>query len=244
MSAPECQSAWPSGSLCLDGTWEFIPGEHRFADLQAVRGVPIQVPGLWEAQGHLDLDGDAWYRRRFTVDDPDGWWTLRFGAVMDDAEVYLNGRALGSHRGAFTPFELACTGLVAGVNEIAVRVTEHPAGSLAHRRSAHGKQGWMNGVFPSPPSLYLTYGGIWQSVWLERRGPARIRDCWVNADPNDLTIEVTAAGRGRAVRHRDGRRGGLGGADDAAGASGRHARRLSVRGSERTAVVPGLTRLA
>ncbi len=194
MSAPECQSAWPSGSLCLDGTWEFIPGEHRFADLPAVRGVPIQVPGLWEAQGHLDLDGDAWYRRRFTVDDPDGWWTLRFGAVMDDAEVYLNGRALGSHRGAFTPFELACTGLVAGVNEIAVRVTEHPAGSLAHRRSAHGKQGWMNGVFPSPPSLYLTYGGIWQSVWLERRGPARIRDCWVNADPNDLTIEVTAAG--------------------------------------------------
>jgi beta-galactosidase/beta-glucuronidase len=131
MSAPEDQSAWPSSRLCLDGTWEFIPGEHRFADLPAVSGVPIQVPGLWEAQGHLDLDGDAWYRRRFAVDDPAGWWTLRFGAVMDDAEVYLNGRALGSHRGAFTPFELACTGLVPGVNEIAVRVTEHPAGSLA-----------------------------------------------------------------------------------------------------------------
>ena len=194
MSAPEDQSAWPSSRLCLDGTWEFIPGEHWFADLPAVSGVPIQVPGLWEAQGHLALDGDAWYRRRFTVDDPAGYWTLRFGAVMDDAEVYLNGRALGSHRGAFTPFELACTGLVPGVNEIAVRVTEHPAGSLAHRRSAHGKQGWMNEVFPSPPSLYLTYGGIWQSVWLERQGPARIRDCWVNADPDDLTVEVTATG--------------------------------------------------
>jgi hypothetical protein len=194
MSAPEDQPAWPSSRLCLDGTWEFIPGEHRFADLPAVSEVPIQVPGLWEAQGHLHLDGDAWYRRRFTVDDPAGWWTLRFGAVMDDAEVYLNGRALGSHRGAFTPFELACTGLIPGVNEIAVRVTEHPAGSLAHRRSAHGKQGWMNGVFPSPPSLYLTYGGIWQSVGLERHGPARIRDCWVNADPDDLTVEVTATG--------------------------------------------------
>jgi hypothetical protein len=191
--------AWPSSRLCLDGTWELIPGDHGLADLPAASGVPIQVPGLWEAQGHLDLDGVAWYRRRFTVDDPDGWWTLRFGAVMDDAEVYLNGQPLGSHRGAFTPFELACTGLAAGVNEIAVRVTEHPAGSLAHRRSAHGKQGWMNEVFPSPPSLYLTYGGIWQSVWLDRHGPARISDCWVNADPGDLTIEVTAAGGSGAV---------------------------------------------
>jgi hypothetical protein len=187
--------AWPSGRQRLDGTWEFIPGDHKLADLATRSGSPITVPGLWEAQGHLDLDGVAWYRRQFAVGDPAGWWTLRFGAVMDDAEVYLNGQVLGAHRGAFTPFELECTGLVAGVNEIAVRVTEHPAGTPAHLRSAHGKQGWMNGVFPSPPSLYLTYGGIWQTVWLDRHGPARITDCWVSSDPDDLTVEVTAAGR-------------------------------------------------
>jgi hypothetical protein len=187
--------AWPASRRCLDGSWDFIPGDHRLADLAAGSGAPITVPGLWEAQGYLDLDGVAWYRRQFTVDDPAGWWTLRFGAVMDDAEVYLNGQALGAHRGAFTPFELECAGLVPGANEIAVRVTEHPSGTPAHRRSAHGKQGWMNSVFPSPPSLYLTYWGIWQSVWLERHGPARIRDCWVNADPDDLILEVTAAGR-------------------------------------------------
>jgi hypothetical protein len=191
--------AWPAGRHCLDGTWELVPGDHRLSDLPAASGAPIRVPGLWESQGHLDLDGVAWYRRQFAVDDPAGWWTLRFGAVMDDAEVYLNGQALGSHRGAFTPFELECAGLVPGINEIAVRVTEHPAGSPAHRRSAHGKKGWMNEVFPSPPSLYLTYGGIWQSVWLERHGPARIRDCWVNADPDDLILEVTAAGRHAAT---------------------------------------------
>lgn len=186
---------WPSGSQRLDGTWEFIPGDHSLADLAVKSGAPITVPGLWEAQGYLGLDGVAWYRREFTVGDPAGWWTLRFGAVMADAEVYLNGRALGAHRGGFTPFELECTGLVAGVNEIAVRVTEHPAGTPAHLRSAHGKQGWMNDVFPSPPSSYLTYGGIWQSVGLDRHGPARITDCLVSADPDDLTVEVTAAGR-------------------------------------------------
>ena len=33
-----------------------MPGAERLA-----------VPGLWEAQGHLGLDGVAWYRRRFEV---------------------------------------------------------------------------------------------------------------------------------------------------------------------------------
>jgi hypothetical protein len=184
------QDAWPAGRQRLDGPWEFFPGDHDITELSGLDGVPIEVPGLWEAQGHLGLDGVAWYRRSVDVDDPAGWWTLHVGAVMDDAEVYLNGRVIGSHRGAFTPFDLDCRGLVAGPNEIAIRVTDHPAGSAAHLRSAHGKQGWNNDAFPSPPSLYLTYGGIWQSVWLERHGPARIADAWVNADPDDLVVEV------------------------------------------------------
>ena len=114
---------------------------------------------------------------------------------MDDAEVYLNGRALGAHRGPFTPFELECTGLVAGVNEIAVRVTEHPAGTPAHLRSAHGKQGWMNGRLPvaAQPVPHLR-GDLAERLAGTRHGPARIADCWVNADPDDLILEVTAAG--------------------------------------------------
>jgi hypothetical protein len=190
-TAPE---AWPSAQISLDGSWQLVPGDHPLAGLDGRDAVPIDVPGLWEAAGHLDLDGVAWYRRDFTVGDPQGWWTLHCGAVMDDADVYLNGRLAGSHRGGFTPFDLDCSGLIAAANTIAVRVTDHPADSPAHRRSAHGKQGWMNDMFGSPPSLYLTYGGIWQSLWLERHGPARIADCWVNSDPQDLAVEVTAAG--------------------------------------------------
>lgn len=190
------EDAWPSGRRDLDGTWELIPGDHGIAELGGLTGDPIEVPGLWEAQGHLELDGVAWYRRSVDIADPTGWWTLHVGAVMDDAEVYLNGQVIGSHQGGFTPFDLDCQGLVAGANEIAIRVTDHPAGSPEHLRSAHGKQGWNNDVFPSPPSLYLTYGGIWQSVRLDRHGPVRIADAWVNSDPDDLVIEVTVTGAG------------------------------------------------
>ncbi|MDP9219162.1 MAG: hypothetical protein M3P23_01315 [Actinomycetota bacterium] len=178
-----------AGRASLDGIWDFFPGDHARADLDRLEPAPIAVPSLWEAQGHLKLDGVAWYRRAFAVDDPAGWWTLRFAAVMDFADVHLNGRLLGRHEQPFTPFELPVTGvLVAGRNVLDVRVVDPAVGHPEHIRSAHGKQGWANDVFPSPPSLYLTYGGIWQPVTLRRHGPAALRDVFVNGDPDDLVV--------------------------------------------------------
>jgi hypothetical protein len=185
------------GRVTLDGTWEFRPGDHVLGQLDDVPPAPIQVPGLWEAQGYLELDGVAWYRLRFAVDDAAGYWTLRFGAVMDIAEVFLNGERLGSHEHSFTPFELPVThALRRGVNVLDVRVTDLALDDPLHIRSAHGKQGWANHVFPSRPSLYMTYGGIWQSVTLRRHGPVVTRDVFVNADPDNLvtTVDVLNVG--------------------------------------------------
>jgi beta-galactosidase/beta-glucuronidase len=185
-----------SRTASLDGVWELFPGDERLEDLDG-QGVAIEVPGLWEAQGWLDLDGVAWYRRRFSLDDVSGGWTLRFGAVMDFAEVWLNRTLLGRHDLAFTPFELDPSGaLVNGVNELAVRVTDPALADPEHRRTAHGKQGWANHVFPSRPSLYMTYGGIWQTVTLRRHGSLVIDDVFVNGDPEDLTVVITVTNRG------------------------------------------------
>jgi hypothetical protein len=181
----------------LDGTWELFPGDHRLEALDGLAAHPVRVPGLWEAQGLLELDGVAWYRRRFVLDDPGGFWTLRFGAVMDLAEVYLNGRRLGDNDLPFTPFELdPSAALHAGANELLVRVTDPPAGHPEHRRLPHGKQGWANHVFPSPPSLYLTYGGIWQPVTLRQHGPVAVGEVRCSLDPDDLTVAVRARNAG------------------------------------------------
>jgi hypothetical protein len=175
----------------LDGTWDLFPGDQELAALGQLEPRPIQVPGLWEAQGLLALDGVAWYRRRFSLEDPAGHWTLRFGAVMDLADVYLNGRRLGGNDLPFTPFDLdPSAALVAGGNELAVRVTDPPVDSPEHPRLPHGKQGWANHHFPSPPSLYMTYGGIWQPVTLRRHGPVAIRWVRCSSDPDDLTVAV------------------------------------------------------
>ena len=181
------------GRVSLDGEWEFRPGDHRFEDLDGIEPDTISVPGLWEAQGYLELDGIAWYRLRFDLSDASGHWTLRFGAVMDIAEVFVNGQHLARHEHCFTPFELSVTkALRSGENVLDVRVYDPALTDPDHIRLAHGKQGWANHVFPSRPSLYMTYGGIWQSVTLRRHGPVVTRDVFINGDPGDLvtTVEV------------------------------------------------------
>ncbi|MFL5962424.1 MAG: glycoside hydrolase family 2 protein [Gaiellaceae bacterium] len=173
-------------AICLDGTWEFIPGDDPSAPATS-----IEVPGLWEAAGHTALDGVVRYRRTFELAETDGRWSLVFGAVMDEAEVFLNGMRVGAHEGAFTPFAFDVSDLVrTGDNELTVRVVDYAGTDDRHRMTAHGKQGWMNDVFPSPPSLYMTYGGIWQSVTLERHGNTRIENAWINSNPDDLIVEV------------------------------------------------------
>lgn len=190
------------GIAFLDGPWQFFPGDRLLGDLDAAVPETITVPGLWEAQGYLELDGVAWYRRRFRLDDNAGHWTLRFGAVMDLAEVYLNGHLLGTHDVPFTPFELDPTGaLVPGMNDLVVRVVDPPISDPEHLRLPHGKQGWANHVFPSRPSLYMTYGGIWQPVTLRRHGPVAVLDVFIDGNPDDLVVTADLVNRSAAPVH-------------------------------------------
>src|SRR5436309_1222457 len=113
-------------TLQLDGRWQLVPdsNQHHRPD-RLPDGVPIEVPGCWEAQVGRGMT-TAWYRRDFEV--PTDWEGSRavlvFGAVMYHATVFLNGRRLGDHEGGYTPFEVDAAEAVrwGGSNEIAVRV--------------------------------------------------------------------------------------------------------------------------
>ena len=96
-----------------------------------------------------------WYRTRF--DRPRGRaedWRLRFESVNRHATVWLNGRRLGTHEGAYLPFELTARGLRERGNELVVRVdgretrTDLPPSSRP--------RGWWN------------YGGLLREVYLRR----------------------------------------------------------------------------
>jgi beta-glucuronidase len=68
----------------------------------------LRVPGDWNSQDakFLYYEGTIWYKRSFDFKKTNASDKvfLYFGAVNYRADVYLNGKKLGMHKGGFTPF--------------------------------------------------------------------------------------------------------------------------------------------
>ena len=99
--------------LSLDGIWEF-----RFADEDNWQN--IMVPGSFNNQISREkarsYTGVVEYRRRFIVPSifSKERRILRFDAVTHDAEVYIDGKEVGFHKGGFLPFEIDISNLECG----------------------------------------------------------------------------------------------------------------------------------
>lgn len=77
--------------------------EHGYTDK-----LTLQVPGDWNHQKpeFVYYEGTIWYKKSFDFAKSSGTskYFLYFGAVNYRADVYLNGKKLGMHKGGFTPF--------------------------------------------------------------------------------------------------------------------------------------------
>lgn len=179
-------------SIDLNGIWKFS-SENVDIDSISPNEIwkDIKVPGLWEANGYLELDGPATYQRSFTPLKNMSQQTIRFCGVMDSFKFWINGNLAGFHNSAYTTSEFLITKFLNKVeNDIAVEVIDHPRESKEHLNHPHGKQGWANHEFQSPPSLYMTYGGIWQPIELFEHNDLIIRDISAVNKDRGLEIEV------------------------------------------------------
>jgi beta-glucuronidase len=77
--------------------------EHGYIDKYS-----LQVPGDWNHQQPVFTyyEGTVWYKKSFDFKkaENESRIFLYFGAVNYRADVYLNGKKLGMHKGGFTPF--------------------------------------------------------------------------------------------------------------------------------------------
>lgn len=104
--------------VLLNGVWQFHanPGKALLEPLSVAGSwQAISVPGHWLMQGfEVPQNVAAGYRRSFSI--PKDWAgrriKLRFDGVYSDAEVFVNGQAVGHHVGGFTPFEFDVTDVV------------------------------------------------------------------------------------------------------------------------------------
>jgi beta-glucuronidase len=153
----------------------------------------LNVPGDWNTQRPelLYYEGTVWYRRRFeTPALKNGERAfVRFGAANYRADVYLNGKRLGTHVGGFTPFSFEVTRqLVAGTNSLVVRVD--------NKRFKEG--------VPTLNTDWWNYGGLTRDVTLVRTPAQFIADHRLQLESETMkqitgSVDVNGARSGERV---------------------------------------------
>jgi len=90
-------------TIALDGDWQFHTGDDlawASPDYNDSAWQPIHVGRSWEAQGHRNYTGFAWYRRRLVLSpgSATGWTLALYLPDVDSAcEVYWNGVKKGTY---------------------------------------------------------------------------------------------------------------------------------------------------
>ena len=169
-----------AGRFLLGGAWLFRadPGDGGvtagwFRDAGSTDGWSLtSVPNSYNA-GDLSNQSMAgsvgWYRRDFTlpthafapnVAAGDRHWIIRFESVNYRATVWLNGRLVGSHTGAYLPFEFDLHPR-AGMNRLIIRVDDR-----------HGPSDLPAG----PTGGWWNYGGLLREVYLRAAQQADIQN--------------------------------------------------------------------
>ena len=98
----------------------------------------IGVPGAWEGAGWNGMDGDAWYRTTFTLNEEEsqaGALLLGVGRIDDSDTTWVNGVQVGQTRMQYDMprrYVVPVPVLRAGENVVAVRVTDTGGGGGIH----------------------------------------------------------------------------------------------------------------
>lgn len=151
----------------------------------------LNVPGDWNSQRDelKYYEGTVWYARHFNF-TPGGKQRhfLYFAGVSNRCKVYLNGKLLATHEGAFTPFQVeADDNLVSGDNVLVVAVN--------NQRRAD--------AIPALSFDWWNYGGITRDVMLVTLPDTYISDYFIRLDKrqDNLLLADVSLSRPVAGRH-------------------------------------------
>jgi hypothetical protein len=177
----------------LNGLWDFTiqPKSVKYAekyDKQILVPFPIES-ALSGIKGRVTPDDRAWYKKTFTIPEnlKNQNYLIHFGAVDFEAEVYVNDKLAGTHKGGYDNFSFDVTSLLKkkGEQEIVVAVWD----PTDKGTQSHGKQTLNPRVIE-----YTAVTGIWQTVWLEPVPAARIASLKITPDIDKKEVTVSVAG--------------------------------------------------
>ncbi|MFC7405599.1 glycoside hydrolase family 2 protein [Georgenia alba] len=179
---------------CLNGWWDFQidqgdSGLERGLLETALDGrilVPFAPESELSGVENTDFLEAVWYRR--TVEVPAAWAGrrvhLHFGAVDQDATVWVDGEQVGRHRGGFTPFIVDLGDRAGQTVTLTVRARD-----TRHGPQARGKQATW---YANTDCHYTRTTGIWQTVWMEPVADPHMRRPRItpNLAASSFTVQV------------------------------------------------------
>lgn len=181
----------------LNGPWSYT---FDFSDTGKEKGyesskgfdgsiiVPFCPESKLSGVEHKDFINSIWYQKEVSV--PSEWLNkdimLNFGAVYNDAEVFINGNLVGRHYGGSTPFSYNITPYITPGEP--VNIVVHASSNVRTGLQAAGKQSLQSA---SNGCNYTRTTGIWQTVWLEPVPKGALKSVDLSANPETGVIIVS-----------------------------------------------------
>jgi len=199
--------------IVLDGFWLFKadPGDRGIAEkwfdgpLEDAEAVAIGAAFNEQLPQHMNHLGTVWYQHSVYV--PADWAgrraVVRVGCANWNADLWLNGRPLGSHSGGYISFELETGDLLrpGEMNTLTVRVDMKLSRETVLQDGRSIGHWWGYGdKFPPCSGDYFPWSGIQRPVILYATGKDYITDITVttgiDGDNGQVDYRVEVAGSG------------------------------------------------
>ncbi len=180
---------YPRPSLCresymsLNGEWDFGIGKSEVYEEKILVPFPPEsaLSGVMKSHRQGEL---LYYRKDVKMPEKfnTGRLILHFGAIDQEAEVYVNETLVAKRLGGYIPFSSDITDYVSG-DEFSLRVVVRDDLDIKY---PYGKQTNKRGGM-----WYTPVSGIWQSVWLESVSSEYIKSLKYTPIPGGVRLSLT-----------------------------------------------------
>ena len=144
-------TAWRTLDLPHDWSIEDLPGTNS----------PFNRDAISQVNGGFTNGGTGWYRKTFTLPNEQKGkrFLIQFDGVYMNAEVWLNGRSLGTHPYGYTSFWFDLTDKVRfeSANVLAVKVRNEGENSRWYSGSGIYRHVWLKTFAPVHVAQWRTY---------------------------------------------------------------------------------------
>ena len=167
----------------LNGGWDFSVNFENKGQIRLPFCPESKLSGI---ATHFEEESLLCYNRRFTL--PEGFnkgrVLLHIGAADQRADVFLNGKPVGSHKGGYEAFALDITDQLLEENSLQICCFDN----LEDQSYPYGKQVMNRGGM-----WYTPVSGIWQTVWLESVPQTYIEKLHIENRGYSVTVSVEPA---------------------------------------------------